>query len=294
MEDYLEARQPGMKPRTHEEYSRHLRKHWKPLHGLAIGSIARTTIAARLREIVKANGPVAADRARSTLSAMFAWAIGEGLAETNPVSGTNRASESMSRERVLSDAEVAAIWKAAPDNDYGRIVKLLMLTAQRREEIGGLAWSEIDKARKLVALPPDRTKNSRPHEVPMSDAAVAVLESTPPRVGRALVFGIGRGGYSGWSRSKKALDKSAKIAPWTLHDLRRSAATRMADLGVAPHVIEAVLNHVSGHKSGVAGIYNRSTYSDEKRAALDLWASHLRIAIASSEGDNVRKLHRRA
>jgi integrase len=294
MEDYLEARQPGMKPRTHEEYSRHLRKHWKPLHGLAIGSIARTTIAARLREIVKANGPVAADRARSTLSAMFAWAIGEGLAETNPVNGTNRASESKSRERVLSDAELAAIWKAAPDNDYGRIVKLLMLTAQRREEIGGLAWSEIDKARKLIALPPERTKNSRPHDVPLSDHAMALLAGTPPRVGRALVFGIGKGGYSGWSRSKEALDAAVKVAPWTLHDLRRTAATRMADLGVGPHIIEAALNHVSGHKSGVAGIYNRSTYAAEKRAALDLWAGHLRVAIAAAEGANVRELRRRS
>ena len=86
------------------------------------------------------------------------------------------------------------------------------------------------------------------------------------------MFGIGRGGYSGWSRSKEALDAAAKVAPWTLHDLRRTAATRMADLGVEPHIIEAALNHVSGHKSGVAGIYNRSTYAAEKRAALDLWA----------------------
>jgi len=225
---------------------------------------------------------------------MFAWAIGEGLVEANPVIGTNKASESKSRERVLSDAELAAIWKAAPDNDYGRIVKLLMLTAQRREEIGGLAWSEIDRTGKLIALPSGRTKNNRPHDVPLSDPAMAVLESTPPREGRALVFGIGKGGYSGWSRSKEALDESAKLAPWTLHDLRRSAATRMADLGVGPHIVEAVLNHVSGHKSGVAGIYNRSTYAEEKRAALDLWASHLRIAIAAAEGTNVRKLHRRA
>jgi integrase len=292
MEDYLEARQPGMKPRSHEECSRHLTKHWKPLHGLAIGSIARTTVAGRLREIVKASGPVAADRARSTLSAMFAWAIGEGLVEANPVIGTNKASESKSRERVLSDVELVAIWKAAPNNDYGRIVKLLMLTAQRREEIGGLAWPEIDKARKLIALPPERTKNSRPHDVPLSDAAMAVLDSVIERDGRGLVFGRGKGGYSGWSRSKEALDESAKVAPWTLHDLRRTAATRMADLGVAPHVIEAVLNHVSGHKSGVAGIYNRSTYAEEKRAALDLWASHLHITIAASEGANVRKLHR--
>ena len=108
------------------------------------------------------------------------------------------------------------------------------------------------------------------------------------------MFGIGKGSYSGWSRAKEALDESAKVAPWTLHDLRRSAATRMADLGVGPHIIEAVLNHVSGHKSGVAGIYNRSTYAEEKRAALDLWASHLRVAIAASEGANVRKLRRRA
>jgi integrase len=185
------------------------------------------------------------------------------------------------------------IWKAAPENDYGRIVKLLMLTAQRREEIGSLAWSEIDTARKLITLPPDRTKNSRPHDVPLSDSAMAVLESTPPRVGRPLMFGSGKGGYSGWSKSKEALDGAAKVAPWTLHDLRRTAATRMADIGVQPHVIEAVLNHVSGHKSGVAGIYNRSSYAVEKRAALDLWANHLRVAIAAAEGANVRKLQRR-
>ena len=110
-------------------------------------------------------------------------------------------------------------------------MKLLMLAAQRREEIGGLAWSEIDKARKLIALPPERTKNSRPHDVPISDAAMAVLAGTPPRVGKALAFGIGKGGYSGWSRSKEALDAAAKVAPWTLHDLRRTAATRWPTLG---------------------------------------------------------------
>ena len=112
-------------------------KHWKPLHG-SPWHIARAT---SLADCGRSSGqrPVAADRARSTLSAMFAWAIGEGLVEVNPVNGTNKVERNKSRERVLSDAELAAIWKAAPDNDYGRIVKLLMLTAQRREEIGGLA-----------------------------------------------------------------------------------------------------------------------------------------------------------
>jgi integrase len=207
---------------------------------------------------------------------------------------TNKKDEGGSRERILSDAELAAIWKAAPNNDYGRIVKLLMLTAQRREEIGSLAWPEVDKAGKLITLTGTRTKNHRPHDVPLSDAAMTILEQAPMRVGRALVFGNGKNGYSGWSRSKEALDGSAKVAPWTLHDLRRSAATRMADLGVAPHLIEAVLNHVSGHKAGVAGIYNRSTYAEEKRAALDLWASHLQIAIAQASGANVHKLRKQS
>src|SRR5262245_9993048 len=294
-QDYLDARQPNMKPRSHAECVRHLNDHWQVLDNLALATITRATVATHLRGIGKDRGPVAADRARSTLSAMFAWAIGEGLCETNPVIGTNKASDDKSRERVLSDAELAAIWKAAPDGDYGRIVKLLMLTAQRRDEIGALAWSEIDLKNKMIGLPLERTKNSRPHDVPLSAAAMAILQEVPEQVGRSWVFGRGKGGgYSGWSRSKESLDSSAKIAPWTLHDLRRTAATLMADLGVQPHVIEAVLNHVSGHKSGVAGIYNRSTYAAEKRAALDLWASHLRTVVAAAEGANVRRLRRRA
>jgi integrase len=291
-QDYLDARKPNMKPRSHGESARHLDKHWKPLHGMPVASVDRSTVATRLRTIVKDSGPVAADRARSTLSAMYAWAIGEGLCESNPVIGTNKASEDKPRERILSDAELAAIWKAAPEYDYGRIVRLLMLTAQRREEIGGLRWDEVDVAAKLISLPGERTKNGRPHDVPLSGAALTVLQSTPERVGRPLVFGGGKGGYSGWSRSKDSLDSIVELSDWTLHDLRRTAATRMADLGVAPHVIEAILNHVSGHKAGVAGIYNRSTYAAEKRAALNLWANHVEVAVARAEGANVHRLRR--
>lgn len=291
MDDYLQARQRAMKPRSHEEISRHLKKHWKPLHGLALNAVTRPVVASHLRTITEKNGPAAANRARSTLSAMFTWAIGEGLCDTNPVMGTNKNEES-ERERVLSDAELIAIWKAAPDNAYGRIVRLLMLTAQRREEIGGLRWSELKGEGKtaLIALPSNRTKNSRQHDVPLSAHALAELEKCRKVNGRDLVFGMGDGGYSGWSRSKKALNEACDVADWTLHDLRRTASTRMADLGVQPHIIEAILNHASGHKAGVAGIYNRSTYAAEKRAALDLWANHLMVAIAQSGGENVYRL----
>jgi integrase len=217
---------------------------------------------------------------------MFAWAIGEGLCEVNPVIGTNTLDEKP-RERVLSDMELAAIWKACPDADYGRIVKLLMLTAQRREEIGALRWSEIDFDAKLITLPSTRTKNGRPHEIPLSDSAVAVLEGCIRH--RDLVFGArGKNGLAGWHDGKTALDNACGVKDWTLHDLRRTAATRMADIGVQPHIIEAVLNHVSGHKAGVAGTYNRSVYANEKRAALDAWANHLRVIISGAT--NVQRL----
>ncbi|MGA8697329.1 MAG: Arm DNA-binding domain-containing protein, partial [Xanthobacteraceae bacterium] len=119
MKDYLEARQRDMKLRSFAECQRHLEKHWAPLHKLTITGIQRATVATRLRELVKESGPVAADRARSTLSAMFAWGIGEGLCDANPVTGTNKASDDAERERALTDAELAKVWKNAPDNHYG-------------------------------------------------------------------------------------------------------------------------------------------------------------------------------
>ena len=149
--DYLEAKQSAMKPRSLVESTRYLNKDWKPLHGLPLGTVNRAMVSSHLREIAKKGGPTA-NRARSVLSAMYAWALGEGLCETNPVDGTNKPDEGRSRDRVLSDPELAAIRNAATDNDFGRIVKLLMLTAQRRNEVGELRWSEIDMA--AADLPP--------------------------------------------------------------------------------------------------------------------------------------------
>lgn len=282
MTAYLAVRRPHMKESSYEGSERHLEKQWGPFHKHAVHEIDSDMVADRLKKIEEESGPVTRNRARSTLSAMFAWAVIERFSrhlKTNPVDSTGKAEEADPRDRVLTDAELVRIWKAAPANGYGRIVKLLMLTGQRREEIGGLEWSEIKIDDKLIALPKERTKNSLAHDVPLSDLALDVLEGAHRIIGREVVFGEGEGGYSGWSRSKAALDKAAKVKDWKLHDLRRTAATRMADLGVQPHIIEAVLNHVSGHKSGVAGIYNRSTYAPEKRAALDLWASHLELII---------------
>jgi integrase len=276
-----------LKPRTMYDYNYHLKRLWKPLHKLPLGGISRQVVASHLSIIAKENGTVTANRARSTLSSMFAWAIGEGLCESNPIIGTN-VQEEKARERVLTDAELSAIWKAAPDDDYGHIIKLLMLTGQRRDEIGALRWSEIDPDTKLIALSSTRTKNGIEHRIPLSGEAMAIIEHCIRH--RDLLFGGGPNGFAAWSRKKLELDKACGVKNWTVHDLRRTVATRMADIGVQPHVIEAVLNHVSGHKAGVAGIYNRSTYATEKRAALELWANHLAVAIAQASGANITKL----
>jgi integrase len=186
---------------------------------------------------------------------------------------------------VKSNEGSFLLWKACRDDDFGTIVRLLILTGQRREEVGGMADSEISIEKRLWSLPRSRTKNALPHDIPLSDTALALLAQHPRRPGRDLIFGdTASRPFSGWSRARRALDVRlggiAPLAPWVLHDIRRSVATRLADLGTQPHVIEALLNHISGHKGGVAGIYNRATYANEKRQALDLWAAHVEALLA--------------
>jgi integrase len=284
---YLEAKQDVIRPATYREVSRYLNDHWSPLHGVPVNSVRRADVALELGKMVRRNGNAAAGRARIALSAFYAWAMGAGIAEQNPVIGSNRPIAPAARDRVLSDDELAAIWRAAGDDDYGRIVRLLALTGCRREEIGGLRWIEVDSKDRLIRLPADRCKNGRPHEVPLTDLGWSILQELP--VTGEHVFGPR--GFSQWSRGKRELDQRLgnTVAPWRLHDIRRTAATRMADLGVMPHVIEAALNHQSGHKRGPAGIYNRSRYEAAVRNALVLWSDHVR-ALAEGGESNVTPL----
>ncbi len=293
---YLEFQQDNLRPRSLVEVKRHLEDHAKPLHGLPVATVDQRTIADRLNLIAKAAGAVTANRVRASLSALFGWAMREGLASANPVMNTNKREEK-SRDRVLSDQELRIIWNALEDDHYGAIVKLLMLTGQRANEIAGLRYPEINFDKNVISLPGERTKNGRPHDVPMSGTVHAILEAQAKTDGRACVFGYGDGPFSGWSKSKERLetriaDANGEPLPhWVPHDLRRTVATRMADLGVQPHVIEAVLNHVSGHKGGIAGIYNRAVYAAEKAQALTLWADHVSALVAGRES-NVTPLKR--
>ncbi|MEZ5817407.1 MAG: site-specific integrase [Hyphomicrobiaceae bacterium] len=196
------------------------------------------------------------------------------MLETSPCQGIKKPANNNSRERVLDADEMAAVWKGADLVGYpfGPIVKLLILTAQRRNEVSQMQWSQIDFEAATWSLPSELTKNKRPHVVPLAPVALALLKSMP-RMTSDYVFPA-RGEhptFAHFSRGKSRLDALAGVSEWTLHDLRRTAATHMAQLGVAPHVIERLLNHVSGTFGGVAGVYNRFQYLDEMRAALTLW-----------------------
>jgi integrase len=296
---YLSRQREKLKPRSYVETERHLLVNAKRLHTRAVKAIDRRMIAALLGEAAEARGPVAANRLRASLSTYFMWLAREGLVEVNVVANTNRAPESGARSRVLTDNELRDIWNAAGDDRYGSIVKLLTLTAARRDEIASLAWSsEIDLDNALIVLPPERTKNLRQHEIPLSVPALAILQAQPRR-GDFVFGGVGQSGFQGWSKSKAELDVriaaarnaagKAPMSEWRLHDLRRTASTVMHDaLAIAPHYVEAVLGHVSGHKAGVAGHYNFARYQTEKRRALELWGEHLFAVIKGSKSKIVQ------
>jgi integrase len=241
---YLPEKRQTLALNTCRALEHHLLRYAKPLHGLGVALVSRRDIGNLLATVAASSGQPSANATRASLSAFFSWCMGRGLVEQNPVIGTH-AARLQPRTRVLSLAELAAVWRASGEDAYGAIVKLLILTGQRREEIGGLRFGEIGDG--IVALPAGRAKNRRTHVIPLSAPAQAILAAQPPR----SEFVFGTQAFVSWSWSKRLLDSAlaaagSKLTPWTLHDLRRSVATGMAELGVAPHIVEAVLNHISG------------------------------------------------
>ena len=182
---------------------------------------------------------------------------------------------------MLAPEELKAIWKQCRDDDFGRIVRLLLLTACRREEIGGLRWSEVDIESGKMLLPKERTKNGRPLALTLPDMARSILKAAPRRAGRDLVFGGGKAGFSAWSYCTlsfnyqvAAANGGRALAPWRIHDLRRTVRTGLSKIGIKPHVAELVLNH-TGHKAGIGGVYDHYDYEPEIADALAGWEAHL-------------------
>ena len=277
--------------------------------GRRLSQITRAQVHDMLDEIIDRGAPIRANRVFAQLRKMCRWAIARGLIERSPCEGLAAPSPESKRERVLDDAEIRRAWAAfdAQGWPFGPIGKLLLLTGARRDEVAGMQWSELDLKARTWTLPASRTKNKRAHEIPLSDAAMAVIEALPRvRDQVDLVFSTtGRTPVSGFSRAKAAIDdfiaerlqeaaeargddpKDVGHADWVLHDLRRTVATNLQKLGVRLEVTEAVLNHVSGSGAGIVGVYQRHEWAVEKRAALDAWARRLDAIVTGAAASNI-------
>lgn len=286
------------KLRTGQAVARVLRKDVAgPWKGRRLSEITRADVHELLDGLIDRGAPVQANRLLSYLNKLCRWAVSRGIVAHNPCDGIGKPSEEKSRDRVLDDHELRLVWCAAGELGwpFAPIIRLLILTGQRKSEVAEATWNEFDLDARAWRIPPERVKNKRPHTVPLSPQAVALLKNLP-RIQSAsdLVFTTtGKTSVSGFSRAKrnidvavKALNAGTQIPAWTIHDLRRSAASGMAKNGAELHVIERVLNHVSGAFAGVVGVYQRHTFADEMRAALDAWGRHIEeITSEKAAGD---------
>jgi integrase len=249
-------------------------------------------------------------------SILWRWALERGDIEDNPVPSMAKPKAVKARDRVLRDDELVSIWQATGTlrEPLGAFYRLLMLTGQRREEVAGMTWAQVDRAAAVWIIPADKAKNNVQHIVPLAPAVVEELDRLAlarqvkakvkkpdpkqwPQAGPVISI-RGKLPISCFSQAKTALDAEVAkvrqniepISPWRLHDLRRTLATGLQRLGVRFEVTEAVLNHVSGARSGVAGIYQRHDWRDEKQSALEAWARHMSAILAPADMSNVVQL----
>lgn len=261
-----------------------------------IPEIGKRDVLDVLDAIVDRGSPITANRLRAHLNTLFNWAKGRDIITTNPLDGVKPPAPETARDRVLTDDEIKLFWAACETigQPFGPLFQLLLLTGQRRGEVGGMTDGEVKAG--LWTIPAARSKNGDEHTVPLGEGALAVLAGVERIKGKAgLIFTTnGTSGVSGFTRAKERLDATIaklndgeKIPDFTLHDLRRTAATGMAGLGFPPHVVEAVLNHRSGTRRGVAGVYNRFTYAEEKAAALEAWGRRVLSLVEGKPGNVV-------
>jgi integrase len=245
-----------------------------------VNTLKRRDVLDMMDSIADRGALVMANRVQSLVHRFFKWCVGRGIVEINPAADLPRASAETSRDRVLTDDELVAVWNGAEQmgTPSGRAAQLLALTGARREEISALRWVEIEG--NTITLSGTRTKNGEPHDIPLSAPALALIKGITPIVGSSYVFTVdGKLPISGWSRAKARLDELVQIEPWRLHDLRRTLATGCQKMGVNLQVTEAVLGHTSGSRGGIVGVYQRHDYADEKRTALEAWGAHVMALV---------------
>jgi integrase len=260
-----------------------------------VREITRPDVIELIDRVADRGARIHANRVLAAVRVLFNWALSRGVIEASPAAGVKAPGAETVRERVLSEDELREVWRAADATAYpfGPFFKLLILTAQRRDEVAGMRWSEIDATRALWTIPGERAKNGRAHEVPFPATALDILRAVPRLDGSDFVFTTtGSAPISGFSKAKARLDRASGVGlserdEWRVHDIRRSVTTFMAETGIAPHVVDKLLNHVSGAIRGIAAVYNRHSYTDERRRALDAWARRLAVIVDAEPGGNV-------
>jgi integrase len=273
---------------TVREYRRALLTYAAPLHAKAVDEVRRSDAADLIRTTAVERGATTAMRTRAAGSRFYSWLIANGKAENNPFVGTE-GYDTPKRERVLTDAELAALWAAtAEPGDFHLILRVMLGTGCRRAEAGGMRWSEL--AGGIWTVPGSRVKNHRTLALPLPRQMRPALEAWPRRLGRDHLFGQGDNGFQAWSQSKRRLDARLGFArDWDLHDIRRSIETRMAGLGIPKDHVNRVLNHAM---APIAQHYDHHDYLPEKAAALQLWADALERIVGEGPQPNVVPLRR--
>lgn len=266
---------------------RRLQNHVVPTLGSKnVEDTSRRDLSSIFGKLVEAQKYGAANHVFAATRLFFNWCRDQGYVEHSPMEGMRRPAPDSSRERVLSDNELRTIWKAATEDEgtFCRIVQLLMIHPQRRSEISGLRGEWIDTKEKVIVFPKTITKNRREHLVPYGNLFHSVLEMVGIKDGYLFPASGGESYFTGWSKGKKEFEKTCKLnQQWQLHDFRRTIDTNMSELGVAPHVVEKLLNHVATPNAikGVSATYNRYGYFKEMREAVDLWESRFAKLIAA-------------
>lgn len=265
--------------RSWREAERILNREFVAMHGQRdIRQVTRADILEMMDRAIERGAAYQANRIHSHLRKLFNWCLDRGKVEASPMTGTKAPTREKARDRVLSPNEVTRLVAACRAEPYpfGPYTLMLLITAQRRGEVANMRWSEIDLENKVWEIPGERSKNGKPHLVPLSPLALSILRAVPRFEKCDLVFTTTRTSpISGITKMVTRLQVASETNGWRLHDLRRTAATEMAKMGIVPHVVEKLLNHISGTISGVAAVYNRYGYDTEKRRALAAWASLL-------------------
>lgn len=284
LSDWQALHLASRRPSYAAEAVRALRNAFPRYLELPAADLGRAMVVKTLDAMARKGSTAMATRTAAYGKAAYGWGVKRGALSVNPFANLP-VTPTVKRERVLSDDELAAIWRATDSiGPFNGIVRFLILTGQRREEVAGMQWTELSEDFSTWTIPASRAKNGATHIVPLSEPARSLLRSVLRF--NELVFPGLRGAFNGWSKAKVALDAKSRVTNWRLHDLRRTMATGLQRLDVRLEVTEQVLNHVSGSRAGIVGVYQRHDFALEKRAALQAWGDHVITIVKDARLQN--------